>query len=1574
MVQLLRMHEAAAHARPSVSFQADKVSRPRVSAAGSSEEWTYFLSRWADYKEAVHLTGSDCVLQLLECCDEALRRDLTRASGGSLATKPEQDVLAAMRRLAVREENTMVARVALQNMIQNTDEPIRTFAARLRRQAAVCHFTIQCPNSACGRDISYQDEVIRDIIARGISDSDIQLELLGHQNQHMSLEETISFIEAKEAGKRSAQRLLQSQGVAAARSQYRRAKNPPAPPDQRRPPAATPAGACQYCGQEGHGTKAPHSVRATSCPAFGRQCRNCRRRDHFTEVCRQQKTAAVTGASAATRHEDSDFGVLCGIADHTAIPNPDSTHTDAASCSATLAHHMFDDESQRWRRQTSQPQPTVDLELSVDPADYSSLGVECPNRTTTITQRVIADTGCQSCLAGTNLLRRLGIAEDELVPTSMRMHAANGNHIELRGAVILRISGQSNGLRRETRQFVYITPSTTAVYLSRDACRDLGIIDSEFPSIGLVSTLTDDGPSTDRQPCSCPTRQPPPPMPTELPMEATEENTENLRKWLVDYYSSSTFNTCEHQPLTKMDGPPLRLMVDKDADPVACHKAIPVPLHWQAEVKEALDKDVQLGVIEPVPVGDPVTWCHRMVVVSKKNGQPRRCVDLQPLNRHAVRETHHTASPFHQARSVPSNTYKTVLDAWNGYHSVPLHPDDRHLTTFLTPWGRYRYRVAPQGYISSGDGYTRRYDEIIVSTGLSHGSYTKCVDDTLIWGDSITETFWRTVEWLDMCGRHGITLNADKFTFARQTVKFAGFEISPEAVRPCREFLRSIAEFPTPKNLTDVRAWFGVVNHVSYAFAMADVMLPFRELLKPGKFEWTEKHEKLFEDSKHVIIQEVTAGVQIFDKHRPTVLATDWSRTGVGFWLLQKHCACDSQTPMCCATGWKTTMVGSRFTTGAESRYAPIEGEALAVADALEKTRFFVLGCTNLTIVVDHKPLLKVLGDRSLADMPNARLRNLKEKTLRFKFTVRYVPGFKNRVPDATSRYPAGGAIGLTLRDDTTVDESGSIAVAAVSTLRSITWDRIREATASDPAMHQLLEMIEDGSVPPQREDMPEAIRAFHTIRDGLLYTSDGVVLYDQRVIVPPCLRGEVLSSLHSAHQGVGMMLARAAVSVYWPGITADIRSMRDRCGPCNRNAPSQPCAPPEDIHPPEYPFQQVCADFFTYMGQTYLVVVDRYSGWPVVERASGGSKGLIACLRRTFSTFGIADELTSDGGPEFTAQETEAFLEAWGVRHRLSSVAYPHANCRAEVGVKTIKRLIVGNTGNSGELDVDQFQRAVLTYRNAPDPSTKLSPAQCVFGRPVRDFIPIHPGQYLPHPTWRETLLAREEALRNRHMRAHERWSEHTKRLPPLKVGDTVRIQNQTGRYPKKWDKTGRIIEVGQHNQYVVRVDGSGRATLRNRQFLRRYSPVIPSRGARLDDLLDNLQRHRQIPPAQLPDASRTDTRPSSLTPAPPPEPPARPTDAPEMEPSPSSPTRPPSPAPVCTPRTPLRSPAPPHNQQRARPQTREVSNDSHSQHPPVLDIPSMPLSSPELHAPRRSGRRPAPKPAKYRDPNFVQ
>ena len=166
---------------------------------------------------------------------------------------------------------------------------------------------------------------------------------------------------------------------------------------------------------------------------------------------------------------------------------------------------------------------------------------------------------------------------------------------------------------------------------------------------------------------------------------------------------------------------------------------------------------------------------------------------------------------------------------------------------------------------------------------------------------------------------------------------------------------------------------------------------------------------------------------------------------------------------------------------------------------------------------------------------------------------------------------------------------------------------------------------------------------------------------------------------------------------------------------------------------------------------------------------------------------------------------------------------------------------MLESNTGRDGSLDTDAFQIAMLQYRNTPDPSTKMSPAMCVFGRSIRDFIPVSPGQYNPNPEWERMLDAREEALRERRDRAGERWNEHTKRLPPLKVGDNVRLQNQTGPHPNKWDRTGCVVEVRQHDQYVIRVNGSGRQTVRNRQFLRLYTPRTPL--ARRIDIADDLR-----------------------------------------------------------------------------------------------------------------------------------
>ena len=235
------------------------------------------------------------------------------------------------------------------------------------------------------------------------------------------------------------------------------------------------------------------------------------------------------------------------------------------------------------------------------------------------------------------------------------------------------------------------------------------------------------------------------------------------------------------------------------------------------------------------------------------------------------------------------------------------------------------------------------------------------------------------------------------------------------------------------------------------------------------------------------------------------------------------------------------------------------------------------------------------------------------------------------------------------------------------------------------------------------------------------MYVQDDVLLYGTRTIIPERLRDRVLNTLHSAHQGCSQMWSRAETAVFWPGLSKDIESQRAKCRTCHTIAPSQPNLPPYTPSEPEYPFQEVASDYFQLEGSNYLVTVDRKTGLPDVRLSAGsmrGAKGLTTSLRNLFSTFGVPEEIASDGGTEYTSSETQNFLKVYDVAHRKSSVGNPHSNQRAETAVKSMKRLLRENTNAGGKLDNDRFTRAILQYRNTPQQGMGMSPAMDLFGR----------------------------------------------------------------------------------------------------------------------------------------------------------------------------------------------------------------------------------------------------------------
>ena len=198
---------------------------------------------------------------------------------------------------------------------------------------------------------------------------------------------------------------------------------------------------------------------------------------------------------------------------------------------------------------------------------------------------------------------------------------------------------------------------------------------------------------------------------------------------------------------------------------------LPVPHNWKEEVKAQLDMDEKKGVIQKVPVGELREWCMRMVTVSKKDGSPCRTIDFQPINKYCRRDPHYTPTPFEAVSAIPPRTYETIVDAYNGYHQVPLDEECIKLTTFISEFGRYECLRSPQGHVSSGDGYTRAYDDIIEDVSCKK----KIVDDTCLYDTDIETAFHHTFDYLVLCAENGITLNPVKFKFCRREVDFVGY-------------------------------------------------------------------------------------------------------------------------------------------------------------------------------------------------------------------------------------------------------------------------------------------------------------------------------------------------------------------------------------------------------------------------------------------------------------------------------------------------------------------------------------------------------------------------------------------------------------------------------------------------------------------------------------------------------------------------------------------------------------------------------------------------------------------------------
>lgn len=1404
---------------------------PQLSPSMNPRLFRAFIRHWEVYKRLVGIPEEfvDTAAQIFSlCCNDHpdIRHTIADYDPDHLSMS-EHDYFELLRKLLTSQSTPEIYRDKFFNMVQQENETCHQWLKRLKAVILDCEFTISCDKEE-GHTHKFDDMLIRTKFILGTHNVHIKQDLLTKSPELKTLDEVFSHASRMETTSRDmnlSHKTVASIGIDSPNSSssscedeeickvstYKKSKKPPRKPTpsqmQRYQSPQTSPKPCNGCGSHKHTT----SNRSTKCPAWNKVCNNCGKRGHFGKVCNGERTD----------HADA---VIAEVANT-------STSKD-------------------------------EIEVKVTPQVGSKK---------TLQLSMYPDTGATLCVAGLPILRSLGIKLSQLKHSSRRMKTATGDKINCRGWFPAQLTLNN----KSTRQNIYICDNIQRIYLSKEGCLALGIIHKDFPS--PINTNVNNKDESKPAALSASTKRP-----DKIPFDPTPENIALLKDYLLRVFSETVFNNDKSRYFPKMLGvPKADIHLSPNATPYFRATPNQLPYYWREATKELLDEFVRRGMIAKKPIGTPTPWCHPMVITAKKSNTSRpkirMTVDLTHLNSQCIRELHHVESPFKLVSQIPKNTYKTVLDAVDGYQAIELDEKSQHLTTFITHWGAYYFLRIPAGLIDSGDKYTSRYDFVIQHIPRK----VKCVDDTLLYDFTIEDAFYHTFDYLSTCEAHGIVLNASKFQFCEKELTFAGFTITPTSIKPSDSTLKAIREFPIPQNITDVRSWFGLVRQVAYAYSISEHLAPFRDLLKHSngekpKFIWNDQLQEVFNKSKEQLVESVVNGIKMFEPSRHTCLQCDWSKHGVGFLLLQKHCNCefdDSSTVVqqCCTDGWKLVYAGSRFTIDAESRYAPTEGEALAVSWALKTSRVFTLGCPKLTVITDHKPLLGIFNERDLGSIKNPRIRRLKEATLDYHFSIKYCPGKLHLGADALSRHPVSPSnkgAGTSMDEIAGICEDHMVAViqSAMSYIdnvseitgtekfpQAVTLDKLELECLKDEQYMQLHDLVISG-FPQQRANVPDHCKVYWPhAQKSLLSTYGGIILFKDRIVIPKSLHTMTLQILHSAHQGCTGMLARAGASVYWPGINKAIMSYQSNCKTCLETSPTQAREPMQLSPLPQRPFQNVCTDLFELGGHHYVIIVDRFSGFLHIlhSKEPPTSRFLIKHLRDVFTRYGRPEQLETDGGPQYRSELFSKFLNTWGVEHRVSSPYYAQSNGRAEVAVKSAKRMLRDNVNPmNGTLDNNKVACAVLQYHNTPLQDGPMSPAQLLFGRALADFLPVNPKAYELHPYWIEEVEKKQLNRAAHHRNLAKRYNFGTRPLKPLQVGQTVAVQDLSHPSRRRWNRFGKVVKCLPFRKYEVKLHDTGNVTTRNRRFLKvtnsrccrqngRYTgpltgPSVPARNTR--------------------------------------------------------------------------------------------------------------------------------------------
>ncbi|UYV69112.1 hypothetical protein LAZ67_6002474, partial [Cordylochernes scorpioides] len=712
------------------------------------------------------------------------------------------------------------------------------------------------------------------------------------------------------------------------------------------------------------------------------------------------------------------------------------------------------------------------------------------------------------------------------------------------------------------------------------------------------------------------------------------------------------------------------------------------PTERQA-IQTEVDKMLDAGIIRH----SESPWSSPVILVKKKDGNWRFCVDYRRLNKVTKKDVYPLPRIDDTLDSLKGAKFYSSMDLRSGYWQIEVDEADREKTAFITPDGLYEFLVMPFGLCNAPATFERMMDKIL--KGLKWTMALCYLDDIVVYSKSFNEHLHRLEIILQCLDKAELRLNPKKCLFGTKRIRVFGHLVDSKGIYPDPEKIEAIARFPTPRSITDVRSFIGLCSYYRrFIENFAEKAAPLHEVLKKdNKFTWNSGQQDAFDSLKKALMSEPV--LAYFEEQLPTELHTDASGYGIGAVLVQIN-------------DGKERPVGyaSRTLSKAERNYSTTERECLAAIWAINKFRPYLFG-REFVIVTDHHALCWL---SNLKD-PTGRLVRWALKLQEYNVTVVYKSGRKHQDADCLSRNP------LQLESEEAYNDEDD----DIPSITALTCFEAEQR--KDPKISKLIE---------ETERFGAESKGYEMLK-GTLYKNNFDPLGNQHLlVVPRHLRLELLKSLHDAptagHLGFSKTYERVKNKYFWPGLLRDIRRYVAHCKECQRKKQSTQKPPGllKAIPPATSPFQRVGMDLLgrfpkSDTGNKWIIVCTDYLTRFAITKAlpTGEAKEAAKFLMEdVVLKHGAPREIITDRGRVFQSKLIAELTNQCSSIHRFTTAYHPQTNGLTERLNKTLANMI------AMYLSVEQKDWDVIlpyvtfAYNTAKQDTTGFTPFKLIHGR----------------------------------------------------------------------------------------------------------------------------------------------------------------------------------------------------------------------------------------------------------------